>query len=89
MWKIKGQLDATDWILLQNLLSAQHVSGTIVLIIRSSRIIQMVVACGTWLFGLLVVGLVGTVGFVCPGCAGYCASKIQSVASSWPFIFRI
>jgi len=27
--KIKNQLNATEWILLQNLLSAQHVSGTI------------------------------------------------------------
>ena len=44
--------------LLQNLLSAQHVSGTIMPMIRSSRIIQMVAACGTWLFGLPVVGLV-------------------------------
>ena len=44
--------------LLQNLLSAQHVSGTIMPMIRSSRIIQMVAACGTWLFGLPVDGLV-------------------------------
>ena len=44
--------------LLQNLLSAQHVSGTIVPIIRSSRIIQMVAACGIWVFRLPVVGLV-------------------------------
>ena len=43
----KGQLDATDWILLQNLMSAQHVSGAIMPIIRSSRIIQMV-AAGRW-----------------------------------------
>jgi hypothetical protein len=57
MWKIKGQLDATDWFLLQNLLSAQHVSGSIMPIIRSSRVIQMVAACGTWRFGLQVVGL--------------------------------
>jgi len=26
--EIKGQLDATDWFLLQNLLFAQHVSRT-------------------------------------------------------------
>jgi len=38
--------------LLQNLLLAQHVSGTIMSIIRSSRVIQMAAACGTWLFGL-------------------------------------
>jgi hypothetical protein len=56
MWKIKGQLDATEWFLLQNLLSAQHVSGTIMPIIRSSRVIQMVAACGTWRLGLQVVG---------------------------------
>jgi len=34
--------------LLQNLLLAQHVSGTIMPIIRTSRVIQMVAACGTW-----------------------------------------
>ena len=38
--------------LLQNLLFAQHVSGTIVPIIRSSRFIQMVAAYGTWRFSL-------------------------------------
>ena len=40
MWKyveIKCQLDATDEFLLQVLLLAQHVSGTIMPIIRSSR----------------------------------------------------
>jgi len=55
---MKGQLDATEWFLLQNLLSAQQVSGTIMPIIRSSRVIQMVAVCGTWCFGLQVVGLV-------------------------------
>jgi hypothetical protein len=44
--------------LLKNLLFAQHVSGTIMPIIRRSRVIQMVAACGTWRFGLQVVGLV-------------------------------
>jgi len=34
--------------LLQNLLFAQHISGTIMPIIRSSRVIQMVAVCGTW-----------------------------------------
>jgi hypothetical protein len=43
--------------LLHNLLFAQHVSDTIMPIIRSSRVIQMAVRCGTWLFGLQVVGL--------------------------------
>jgi uncharacterized protein YqgC (DUF456 family) len=44
--------------LLQNLLFTQHVSGTIMPIIRSSRVIQMAAVCCTWLFGLQVVGLV-------------------------------
>jgi len=60
--EIKGQLDATDWFLLQNLLFAQHVSGTIMPIIRSSRFIQIVAAYGTWRFGLQVVGLVWSCG---------------------------
>jgi len=33
--------------LLQNLLFAEHVSGTIMPIIRSSRVIQMIAACVT------------------------------------------
>jgi len=57
-----GQLDATDWFLLQNLLFAQHVSGTIMPIIRSSRFIQMAAAYGIWRFGLQVVGLVWSCG---------------------------
>ena len=48
--------------LLQNLFFAQHVSGTIMPIIRSSRVIQMVAACGTWRFGLQVVDLVWSCG---------------------------
>ena len=36
--EIKCQLDATDEFLLQILLLAQHVSGTIMPIIRSSRL---------------------------------------------------
>jgi hypothetical protein len=38
--EIKCQLDATDEFLLQILLLAQHVSGTIMPIIRSSRILH-------------------------------------------------
>jgi len=60
--EIKAQLDATDWFLSQNLLFAQHVSGTIMPIIRSSRFIQMVTAYGTWRFSLQVVGLVWSCG---------------------------
>ena len=37
--EIKCQLDATDEFLLQILLLAQHVSGTIMPIIRSSRVL--------------------------------------------------
>jgi hypothetical protein len=37
--------------LLQNLLFAQHVSGTFIPIVRSSRVIQMAAGCGTCLFG--------------------------------------
>ena len=37
--EIKFQLDATDEFLLQILLLAQHVSGTIMPIIRSSRVL--------------------------------------------------
>jgi hypothetical protein len=68
--EIKGQLDGTDWFLLQNLLFTQHVSGTIMPIIRSSRFIQMVAACGTWRFGLQVVGLVWSCG-LCVRFVGY------------------
>ena len=48
--------------LLQNFLFVQHVSDTIMPIIRSSRVIQMAAACGAWLFGLQVVGLVWSCG---------------------------
>jgi len=37
--EIKCQLDATDEFLLQILLLAQHVSGTLMPIIRSSRVL--------------------------------------------------
>jgi len=70
--EIEGQLHATEWFLLQNLLSAQHVSGTIVPIVRSSRVIQMVAACGTWGFGLQVFGLVWNCR-LCVRVAGYCS----------------
>ena len=57
--------------LLQNLLFAQHVPDTIMPIIRSSRVMQMVAACGTWWFGLKVVGLVWSCG-ICVRFAGCC-----------------
>ena len=47
--EIKCQLDATDEFLLQILLLAQHVSGTIMPIIRSSRVLyKLVAACRIW-----------------------------------------
>jgi hypothetical protein len=42
--------------------TARAVSGTIMPIIRSSRVMQMSAACGTWLFGLQVVGQVWSCG---------------------------
>jgi len=61
--------------LLQNLLFTQHVSGTIMPIIRSSRVIQMVAACGTWHFGLQVIGLMWSCG-LCVRFSGCCSSSI-------------
>jgi len=49
--EIKCQLDATDEFLLQILLFAQHVSGTIMPIIRSSRVLYkwlLHVLFGAW-----------------------------------------
>jgi len=62
-WKLKGQLDATDWFLYCKIYcSLNTFRGTIMPIIRSSRVMQMVAACGTWRFGLQVVGLVWSCG---------------------------
>jgi hypothetical protein len=44
--EIKCQLDATDEFLLQILLLAQHVSDTIMPIIRSSRVLYKCPFCG-------------------------------------------
>ena len=55
--EIKGQLDATDGSLLQNLLFAQHVSGTIMPNIRSSRVLcrwLLPVVLGALVYRLLV-----------------------------------
>ena len=54
--EIKCQLDATEFFLLQILLLAQHVSGTIKPIIRCQDIIQWLlpVIFGTVVFKLLV-----------------------------------
>jgi len=64
--EIKGQLDATGGALLQNLLFAEHVLGTIMPIIRSSRLLYR------WLLPVVLGALVyrlsvwrGAVGYVC------------------------
>ena len=75
MWKYKVQLDATDGSLLQNLLLAQHVSGTIMPIIRSSRVLYrwlLPVVLGTLVYRLLV--WCGAVGYV---------SGLQVVGVMW------
>ena len=72
--EMKCQLDATDGSLLQNLLFAQHVLGTIMPIIRSSRVLDR------WLllvvFGALVFKL-----SVWRGAVG-CVSGLQDAAAS-------
>ena len=63
--EIKSQLDATDGSLLQNLSFAQHVSGTIMPIIRSSRVLYrwlLPVVLGALVYRLLV--WCGAVGYV-------------------------
>ena len=64
--EIKCQLDATDEFLLQILLLAQHVSGTIMPIIRSSRVLYkwlLPIVFGAW-FSSCRYG-------VCPVCTKY------------------
>jgi len=74
MWKQKGQLDATDGSLLQNLLFAQHVSGTIMPIIRSSRVLYR------WLLPMVLGALVYRLLVWC-GAVGY-VSGLQDAAAS-------
>jgi hypothetical protein len=57
--EIKGQLDARScFFYCKTHCLLKMFWGTIMTIIRSSRVIQMAAACGTWLFGLQVGGLV-------------------------------
>ena len=84
--EIKCQLDATDEFLLQILLLAQHVSGTIMPIIRGKRILYkwlLPVVFGAW-FSSCRYGVQLRV--VCPVCG---LLRYSSVASSWHFISTI
>ena len=84
--EIKCQLDATDVFLLQILLLAQHVSGTTMPIIRSSRVLYR------WLlpvvFGALVFRLsvwCGAEGYVSGLRAAAAAAAARITLSSTPY----
>jgi hypothetical protein len=72
--EIKGQLDATDGSLLQNLLFAQHVSGTIMPIIRSSGVLYR------WLLPVVLGALVYRLSVWC-GAVGYVSCLWDAAAS--------
>ena len=76
--EIKCQLDATDEFLLQILLLAQRVSGTIMPIIRSSRVLYkrlLPVAFGAW-FSSCRYGVELRV--VCPVCGQQPANRTKN-----------
>ena len=72
--EIKCQLDANDGSLLQILLLAQHVSGAIMPIIRSSRVLYR------WLLPVVFAALVFKL-LVCCGAEGY-VSGLQDAAAT-------
>ena len=72
--EIKCQLDATDAFLLQTLLIAQHVSGTTMPIIRSSRVLYR------WLLPVVFGALVFKLSVLC-GAEGY-VSGLQAAAAT-------
>ena len=73
--EIKCQLDATE-VLLQILLLAQHVSGTIMLIIRSSRVLYS--GCCLWYLVLWFSSCWSGVErrVMCPDTQQFCTSKL-------------
>ena len=75
--EIKSQLDATDGSLLQNLFFAQHVSGTIMPIIRSSRVLY------SWLLPVVLGALVYRLLVWC-GPVGYVSGLWNAAASRKP-----
>ena len=74
--EIKCQLDATDEFLLQILLLAQHVSGTIMPIIKSSRVLYK------WLLPVVFGALVFKLSVLC-GAEG-CVSGLWAAAARKP-----
>ena len=74
--EIKCQLDATDDFLLLILLLAQHVSGTIMPIIRSSRVLYR------WLLPVVFGALVFNLSVWC-GAEGY-VSGLRAAAARKP-----
>ena len=72
--EIKCQLDATDEFLLQILLLSQHVSGTIMPIIRSSRVLYR------WLLPVVLGALVFKLSVLC-GAEGY-VSGLRAAAAT-------
>ena len=72
--EIKCQLDATDEFLLQILLLAQHVSGTIMPIIRSLRVLYK------WLLPVVFGALVFKLSVWC-GAEG-CVSCLRAAAAA-------
>ena len=77
--EIKCQLNATEVFLLQILLLAQHVSGTIMHIIRSSRVLYS--GCCMWYFVLWFSSLL-----VWCGAEGYVSGLQDAAASCIPDI---
>jgi hypothetical protein len=81
--EIKCQLDATDEFLLQILLLAQHVSGTIMPIIRSSRVLYK------WLLPVVYGALFSSCRYsvelrvVCPVCGQQPANRTHFM-----FVFK-
>ena len=79
--EIKCQLDATDEFLLQILLLAQHVSGTIMPIIRSSRVLYR------WSLPVVFGALVFKLSVWC-GAEGY-VSGLQAAADARSFEYKV
>jgi hypothetical protein len=86
--EIKCQLDATDEFLLQILLLAQHVSGTIMLINRSSRVLYkwfLPVVFGAW---FLSCRYSVELRVVCPVCGQQPANRthnpqLHTIPTTW------